>query len=31
MVKYNRFLISNAMLFTNLLAVWGSSLISYYL
>ena len=31
MAKYNRLIVSNAMLFANLLAVWGSSLISYYL
>ena len=31
MIKYNRFIVSNAMLFANLLAVWGSSLIGYYL
>ncbi len=31
MIKFNRLVVSNAMLSANLLAVWGSSLISYYL
>ena len=31
MVKFNRLLISNSMLLANLLAIWGSSIISYYL
>ena len=31
MVKFNRFLIANAMLIANLLAVWSSALISFFL